>query len=276
MSTKQLKSAKPEIIVAMFVSSTGRCASILMSTIGELERSSTSTQRSEARGRATPSPSTRGEVQPQLSPSVSATISESKPPESSSAPGMSTREGERIGRLGDEAVHERERDRDRDRRRARRAAPREVVDDHAREDDPEAAADTEHGREQADPDLDLLGRELVADDREAEREERAAGAETTRNAISDQMLHATAAPRQPARKSPRLTSSIRSFPNWSPSLPRIGVVTAAETRKPVSTQVVHAVLAPNSSWNVRERREDHRLLQRERVPASVRMPSVTL
>ena len=44
------------------------------------------------------------------------------------------------------------------------------------EDDPEAAADSEHGREQADPHLHPLGRELVPDDREAEREERAAGA----------------------------------------------------------------------------------------------------
>ena len=45
-------------------------------------------------------PSERGELQPQCSPSVSATISEISPPESSSAPGTSTRDGERIGDSG--------------------------------------------------------------------------------------------------------------------------------------------------------------------------------
>ena len=147
-----------------------------MSTIGELERSSTSPQRRKNAAATTISPSRRGDVQPQASPSVSATISESKPPESSRAPGMSTREGDADRRLGHETVHERDREGDRDRAEQEEQPPREVVDDHAREDDPEAAADAEHGREQADPDLDLLGRELVADDREAEREERATGA----------------------------------------------------------------------------------------------------
>ncbi len=90
--------------------------------------------------------------------------------------------------------------------------------------------------------------------------------ETTRNAISDQMFHANAAPTQPARKSPRLTSSIRSLPNWSPSRPSRGVATAAETRKPVSTQVVQAVRGVELLHEGRERREHHRLLQRERAP----------
>ncbi len=36
--------------------------------------------------------------------------------------------------------------------------------------------------------------------------------ERMRKPINDQMFHAAAAPMQPARKSPRLTSSIRSFP----------------------------------------------------------------
>ena len=90
------------------------------------------------------------------------------------------------------------------------------------------------------------------------------------------MFQAKAAPRQPARKSPRLTSSIRSLPNWSPSLPRIGVITAPETRKPVSTQVVHAVLAPNSSWNVPSAGKTIVCCSENAVPASVRIPSVTL
>ena len=79
-------------------------------------------------------------------------------------------------RLRHVAGDEHERERDRDRAEQEEQPPREVVDDQAGEDDPEAAADAPDRREQADPDLDLLGRELVADDREAEREERAAGA----------------------------------------------------------------------------------------------------
>jgi hypothetical protein len=43
--------------------------------------------------------------------------------------------------------------------------------DQAGEDDPEAAADTEDRRQQPDPDLDLVRRELVADDAEAQRED---------------------------------------------------------------------------------------------------------
>src|SRR5439155_16159168 len=50
-------------------------------------------------------------------------------------------------------------------------APRQVVDDHPREDDPEAPADAEHGRDEADRDADLFARELVPDDREAERKD---------------------------------------------------------------------------------------------------------
>ena len=74
--------------------------------------------------------------------------------------------------------------------------------------------------------------------------------ERTRNAISDQMFHAAAAPRQPIAKSDRLKRSTRFFPNWSPSRPRIGVVTAAATRKPVSTHVTQAVVVSNSCWKV--------------------------
>ena len=135
----------------MFVSSTGRCASMRMSTIGELERNSTRPQSDEARGATSDETRARAaSVQPQLSPSVSATISESSAPASSSAPGTSTRDGERIGDSGTYRSHEHERERDRDRAEQEEPAPREVVDDHAREDDPEAAADAEDGGEQAD------------------------------------------------------------------------------------------------------------------------------
>src|SRR5215210_1439122 len=100
--------------------------------------------------------------------------------------------------------------------------------------------------------------------------------ETTRNATSDQMSHAAAAPMQPARKSPRLTSSSRSFPNWSPSRPSSGVATAAETRKAVRIHVVQAVLVPNSSLNVASAGKTIVCWSANAVPASVRIPSVKL
>ena len=122
-----------------------------------------------------------------------------------------------------------------------------MVDDHAREDDSEAAADAEHGRQEADPDLHLLGRELVPDDREAQREERASGARD--DAECDQR------PDVPGEGGAEATGEEQSKADQQhPLLAELvaelaedGVVTAAETRNPVSTQVVHAVLAPNSS-----------------------------
>ena len=61
------------------------------------------------------------------------------------------------GRFGDESAHEHDRDRDPDRPDNEEPAPARVVDDHARQDEPEAAADAEHGRKEADPHLDPLG-----------------------------------------------------------------------------------------------------------------------
>ena len=90
------------------------------------------------------------------------------------------------------------------------------------------------------------------------------------------MFQAAAAPMQPARKSPRLTSSSRSLPYWSPSRPRIGVITAAETRKPVSTQVAQAVVVPRSAWKVGSAGKTIVCWSENAVPASVRIPSVTL
>jgi hypothetical protein len=69
---------------------------------------------------------------------------------------------------------------------------------------------------------------------------------STRNPISDQMSHAAAAPMQPTRKTARLIASSRSFPCWSPSLPRRGVRTAELSRKPVKIQVVHVVVVCRS------------------------------
>jgi len=60
------------------------------------------------------------------------------------------------------------------------------------------------------------------------------------------MFHAQAAAIEPARKTARLITSSRSFPYWSPSLPRSGVATEATRRKIVSTQVTQVVVVCRS------------------------------
>src|SRR6266508_4080510 len=62
--------------------------------------------------------------------------------------------------------------------------PPEVSDDHAGQHEPEAAADPEHGRYEPDRNADLLARELVANDPEAEREDGSAG--TLNRACADE------------------------------------------------------------------------------------------
>ena len=100
--------------------------------------------------------------------------------------------------------------------------------------------------------------------------------ETTRKAISDQMFQAHAAPRQPARKSPSAMSSSRSFPNWSPSLPRIGVATDATSRKTVKTQVTQVVVVFRSRCRVGRAGMTIVCCSANAIPASVRIASVTL
>ncbi len=99
---------------------------------------------------------------------------------------------------------------------------------------------------------------------------------TARNAISDQMLHAVDAPRHPSTKSVRATCSIRALPYWSPSRPRIGVMTAPETRNAVTTHVAHAVVVPNSRWNVASDGNTIVCWSENAAPASTRIASVRL
>ena len=54
---------------------------------------------------------------------------------------------------------------------------------------------------------------------------------------------------QPARKIVSVIVSRRSFPYWSPSLPRIGVATEATSRKTVRTHVTQVVVVPRSCWS---------------------------
>jgi hypothetical protein len=150
------------------------------------------------------------------------------------------------------------------------------VDDHAAEHDPEPAADAEHRADEPDRDADLLRWELVADDRERQREHRSAVPASARNAISDQMFHATAQPTQPARKSERLITSSRSFPYWSPSFPRTGVATDATSRKTVSTHVAQVVVVSSSRWITGSAGTTIVCWNANAVPASASAASVTL
>ena len=80
------------------------------------------------------------------------------------------------------------------------------------------------------------------------------------------MFHAKIAATQPTKKTSRLTSRKRSLPYWSPSLPSTGVATAETSRNAVKSHVAQAVDVCRSRWRRRQRRKDHRLLQRVREP----------
>ena len=95
--------------------------------------------------------------------------------------------------------------------------------------------------------------------------------ETTRKAISDQMFHANAAAEAAGEEEPEADEQHPLLAELVAELAENGVVTAAETRNPVSTHVVHAVLAPNSSWNVRSAGKTIVCCSANAVPASVRI-----
>ena len=80
------------------------------------------------------------------------------------------------------------------------------------------------------PGRDPLGRELVADDPEREREDGAADA--LDRAAGDQHRRSSARARRPAsrREETSVITSTRSLPNMSPRRPTIGVATEAVSR----------------------------------------------
>ncbi len=92
--------AKPAMSAVMFVRSTGRSRIIRMSTIGSATRSSTAIQARRSTALASISPRKGADVQPQFSPSVSATRSETSAPARRTAPGTSTRVRDLIGDSG--------------------------------------------------------------------------------------------------------------------------------------------------------------------------------
>src|SRR5262249_18615068 len=155
----------------MFVNSTCRWTKTCMSTSGSGTRSSATTQTARKTAALAKSPRTPAEVQPQLSPSVSASSRDTSPAESRSAPRTSTREADVTGDCGRSKPAG---DGDWYGAEDEDPPPREVVDDETGEDDPEPAAHPKDCRDEADPDADLLPGELVADDSEAQRKHRCA------------------------------------------------------------------------------------------------------
>ena len=91
---------KPQKRAARLVKSTGRRASIRMLTMGCAVRSSTKPQTTRTTRPTAMSPRSLGEPQPQDWLSVSATRMQARPPESSTAPGMSSTAGARVGEGG--------------------------------------------------------------------------------------------------------------------------------------------------------------------------------
>ena len=181
---------KPTSSVARFVISTGGFMSVSMSTSGSSVRRWSDDPAGEDDD-AEREQAERAPVEP--APLVGARDREQRRRE---ADGEHERAadvdaaGGADGRLGDEELG-----RDRGEHGGDRAEPedpviRGVVGDDAAEDQPGAAADAEGRGDQADAARDLLARELVADDPEAEREDAAAGA--LQDAAEDDDLEAGA------------------------------------------------------------------------------------
>ena len=104
-----------------------------------------------------------------------------------------------------------------------------MLDDQAAEHQADAAADPEHRADGADRHAHLVRRELVADDPEAEREDRRPGALQRAEARSARRCSAPASRR--GSRTPKIPSEITSsffLPCASPSLPMIGVSTEAD------------------------------------------------
>ena len=172
-STNDPNIAKPEMSAVTFVRSTGRSASTRMSISGSSTRSSSTTQSTAPTAENANSPRVAADVQPQLSPSESASRKVTRTTDKEHGAGHVDPRGRAHGGLGHEPVDEDDRDRDADGADDEEPAPAGVVDDEPGEHEPEPAADAEDGRQEPDPDLHAFGRELVADDPEAQREHRA-------------------------------------------------------------------------------------------------------
>src|SRR4051812_14544296 len=99
---------------------------------------------------------------------------------------------------------------------------------------------------------------------------------SARKATSDPMFQAAAAPRLASPKIASETTIIRFLPCASPSLPMIGVSTELETRKLVTSQVVHSGVVWNSRWKNGSDGTTSVCISAKAIPATVSRASVTL
>ncbi len=97
-----------------------------------------------------------------------------------------------------------------------------------------------------------------------------------RHPIRAPMFHAKIAQTLPVRKIEREITSIRSLPYWSPSLPKSGVATEAESRKPVSSHADQAAVVSNSCWRIGSAGMIIVCCSANAIPARIRTPSVML
>ena len=169
--------------------------------------------------------------------------------ESSAAPGTSIRDGRADRRLGDVPVHQDDRDRDAGPPRRRTASASWRGRRSPGQHEPEAPPMPNTAERRPIPTLTRSGGNSSRMIPKLSGNTAPAAPETIRKAISVQMSGAAAQPMHPTRKTSSATTSSRSLPKRSPSLPRIGVRTAADSRKPVITQVTHVVDAPSSRWS---------------------------
>jgi hypothetical protein len=124
----------------------------------------------------------------------------------------------------------------------------EVLGDDAGEHDPGAAADAEQRGDEADRSGNPPGRELVADDREGEREDAPPTPWIARPRSITESEEATAAISVPKASRTSTMISNRSLPYMSPRRPMIGVVTEALSRNAVSTQPTALSVVFRESW----------------------------
>ena len=165
------------------------------------------------------------ENHPHASPLVIASSSDTSAPENTPAPRKSGRPRRRTGDSGTTRGSAPRRPAPARRPSRNSHCQLRLSSDEAAADEPDPAAHPERARHQPDRHPDLLARELVADDPEAQREDGRARALHDAAEHQPGQDHASAAASEPSRRPPGEITSIRFLPYMSPSFPSSGVST---------------------------------------------------
>nr|BFE73649.1 hypothetical protein GCM10020092_069500 [Actinoplanes digitatis] len=140
-----------------------------------------------------------------------------------------------------------QRDGDEDQRQPEQPVPREVLDDRAGGHDADAGADAEDRRDQADDGRDLLAGQLVADHADRQRQDRARRA--LEHAVGDQhgQVRGQRGDERPGGEGGQHADEDLALAlAMSPSRPRMGVRTDADSRYAVTIQLTSLVEAFSS------------------------------